>query len=264
MAAVSQGLVDFANHFRQPAAPGMEVIETPRYTITLQPDFPIPGPNSVAWVRCGASEAEAVVRVVRAVLTARRLPLMWILDPETQPADLGDRLAAMGIMPDAHAPEVAVMVLPSEAELDTPAVPGLQIQDALADPELFRQADLVNTEAFDEPARDPGPQERRRQNQLAAGNRRALLATLDGEPAGSAGMTLYPPGGAIINGGAVRPRFRGRGVYRALVAERLRQAREAGLPGLSVWGGPMSAPILERLGFSKVGWRRFYLDRSTP
>ena len=56
-------------------------------------------------------------------------------------------------------------------------------------------------------------------------------------------------------------KFRGRGVYRALLRERLRMAREAGAAGLSVWGGPMSAPILERLGFRPVGWRRFYIDR---
>ena len=47
-----------------------------------------------------------------------------------------------------------------------------------------------------------------------------------------------------------------------MVAERLRIAREAGVAGLSVWGGPMSAPILAKLGFVKVGWRRFYPDRS--
>jgi hypothetical protein len=46
------------------------------------------------------------------------------------------------------------------------------------------------------------------------------------------------------------------------VAERLRMAREAGVAGLSVWGGPMSAPILDKLGFETVGWRKFYLDRS--
>jgi len=38
MPAVSQGLVDFANNLRQQAAPGVEVIVTPRYQITLQPD----------------------------------------------------------------------------------------------------------------------------------------------------------------------------------------------------------------------------------
>jgi hypothetical protein len=45
-----------------------------------------------------------------------------------------------------------------------------------------------------------------------------------------------------------------------MVAERLRIAREAGAAGLSVWGGRMSAPILARLGFQKVGWRKFLLD----
>jgi GNAT superfamily N-acetyltransferase len=67
----------------------------------------------------------------------------------------------------------------------------------------------------------------------------------------------------MITGGAVRPEFRGRGIYRAMVAARLEIARRAGVAGLAVWGAEMSAPILDRLGFEKVGWRRFYPDRST-
>ena len=39
--------------------------------------------------------------------------------------------------------------------------------------------------------------------------------------------------------------------------------RRAGVDGLTVWGGDMSAPILAGLGFEKVGWRRFYLDSTT-
>jgi hypothetical protein len=35
-------------------------------------------------------------------------------------------------------------------------------------------------------------------------------------------------------------------------------AREAGVAGLAVWGGDMSAPILTHLGFETVGWRKFY------
>jgi len=262
MAAVSQGLVEFANHFRQPPAPGVEVVDTGRYRLTLQPDYPIPGPNSVAWIRCGAEETDALIAEVRELVRPRRLPIMWILDPETEPANFADRLAAHGSFPDGHSPEVAVMVLPIEATIDGTAIDGLQIRDALADPEAFRQADAVNAEGFRQEPRLAAAQERRRLNQLDAGNRRVLLATVDGEPAGSAGLTLYPPAGAIINGGAVRERFRGRGVYRAMVAARLAIARDAGVPGLSVWGGPMSAPILRRLGFETVGWRRFHVDES--
>jgi GNAT superfamily N-acetyltransferase len=107
-------------------------------------------------------------------------------------------------------------------------------------------------------------QERRRLNLRAAGHRHLLLATLDGEPAGAGSIGLFPPGGATVNGGSVRPKFRGRGIYRALVAARLQIARNGGVDGLCVWGGHMSAPILAKMGFETVGWRRFYLDTTNP
>jgi len=44
---------------------------------------------------------------------------------------------------------------------------------------------------------------------------------------------------------------------------RLEIARGAGVSGLALWGGEMSAPILSGLGFETVCWRRFYLDTST-
>lgn len=252
-------LANFANQHRQPAAPGIEVIDTPRYRITLQPDFPIAGPNSIAWIRCQAGEAEDVIREGRAAVAARaRVPIYWTLDPETQPPDFADYLVRHGVDFDS---EAAVMVLPIESVIDSPDVDGLQIQDVLADRDGFRSAGAVNSEAFGSPRLDDEVQERRRKNNLAAGNRRVLLATLDGEPAGAAGLTLWPPAGAILNGGAVLPKFRGRGVYRALVAARLAMAREAGVEGLAVWGGSMSAPILAGFGFMTVGWRKFYLDK---
>jgi GNAT superfamily N-acetyltransferase len=257
---VPEALVEFATRFRQPAAPGIEILETPRYRITLQPDYPIAGPNSVAWVRCGEGEVADLVREVRAIVAPRRLPLMWVLDPDTEPADLGERLVTHDITFESDAD---VMVLPVDAHIEAARDDGIEIRDALGGAEAFRQADAVNADAFGNAARDPAAQERRRVNQLAAGNRRVLLATVDGEPAASAGITLFAPHGAILNGGGVRARFRGRGLYRALVAERLRIARQAGVPGVQVWGGYMSAPILRRLGFETVSRRRFYRDLST-
>jgi len=261
MRAVSQELVDFANSYRQPPAPGFVIASTPRYQVTLQPDLPIPGPNSVSYIRCRAEDADQLIDEVRAIVKPHRLPVMWILDPGTEPDNMAEILVARGMSPDAGGPEVAVMVLPIEARIVGPDVPGLEIQDALADAGAFNAADRVNREAFQSSARpDLAANERRRKNQLAAGNRRLLLATVDGEPGGSAGISLFPPVGAIINGGAVRPKFRGRGVYRAMVAARLAMGREAGVSGLVVWGGHMSGPILGRLGFETVGWRRFYVD----
>ena len=268
MRAVSQALIEFANHHRQPPGPGVEHLVTPRYQITLQPDFPIPGPNNVSWIRCRPDETAEVIREARATIAPRHLPVMWTLDPETEPPDFADHLARHDVYPDPHGSEFAVMVLPIEATVDAPAIAGLEIRDALADAATFSSAAAVAAEAFNDRSHGDDPEliameERRRLNFRAAGNRHLLLATIDGEPAGSAGLSVFPPAGAAVTGGSVRPKFRGRGIYRALVAARLEIARQAGVSGLVVWAGDMSAPILDRLGFQKVGWRRFYLDTST-
>jgi GNAT superfamily N-acetyltransferase len=268
MRAVSQALLEFANHHRPRPEPGMEVIVTPRYLMTLQPDFPLPGPNAVCFIRCRPEETDEVIREARATFAARHLPLMWQLDPEMEPPDFADHLERHGIHGDPHGSEFAVMVLPVDAEMDSPEVAGLEIHDALSDFATYRSANAAAAEAFesDIPGDEPeviAMHERRRLNLRAAGHRHLLLATIDGEPAGSGGIGLFPPGGAAINGGSVRPKFRGRGIYRALVAARLEIARNGGVDGLCVWGGDMSGPILKRLGFETVGWRRFYLDTST-
>jgi GNAT superfamily N-acetyltransferase len=263
MAAFSQ-LADFAKNYRAEPAPGVEVIDTPRYQLQLIPDFPIPGPNHVTWVRCRSGEADEVIDEATAIAKDRGLTLSWILDPETEPPDFGERLQARGIMPEeGGGGKSAVMILPAASNLQVSLPDGLEIRDSLADLDSFEAAERVAAEAFAgiQFGDDTGleaTRERRFANNRAAGNRHGLLATVDGEPAGSGTLTVFAPGGAIINGGAVRPKFRGRGVYRALVAARLRIAREAGAAGLVVWGGHMSAPILTKLGFETVSWRRFY------
>jgi GNAT superfamily N-acetyltransferase len=268
MRAVSQALVDFANTFRPEPGPGIEIVATPRFRASIQPDFPIAGPNNVSWIRCQATEVDDVIREARAIFASRHLPFMWTLDPGAHPPDFAENLAKHGVQPDRHGAESQVMVMSIDANVESPPIKGLEIRDALADLETFRMADSAAVEAFeaDMPAESPesiAMQDRRRLNFRAQGNRHLLLATVDGEPAGAAGMSVYPPAAAILQGGAVRPKFRGRGIYRALVAARQQIAREAGVDGLTVWGGHMSGPILTGLGFEKVGWRRFYLDNST-
>ena len=62
-------------------------------------------------------------------------------------------------------------------------------------------------------------------------------------------------------GGATLPAARGRGVYTSLVHARWDEAVERGVPRLVVSAGPMSAPILERLGFLRLGGVRLLRDR---
>ena len=54
---------------------------------------------------------------------------------------------------------------------------------------------------------------------------------------------------ASLWGGSTLEAYRGRGIYRALVARRAALARDAGSAYLQVDASDMSRPILERLGF---------------
>jgi GNAT superfamily N-acetyltransferase len=68
------------------------------------------------------------------------------------------------------------------------------------------------------------------------------------------------PGRAFagLYGGGVAPAFRGKGIYRALVAVRAQEARRRGYRYLMVDAAAASAPILARLGFEALarvrGW----------
>lgn len=79
------------------------------------------------------------------------------------------------------------------------------------------------------------------------------IAEADGEVV-SAGRLQPVPGTdfAGIWGGATRAEWRGRGIYRALTAERARSAMRAGSTLIHSDSTEYSRPILERYGFTKV------------
>lgn len=82
----------------------------------------------------------------------------------------------------------------------------------------------------------------------------ALVVLADGEPVSSARMELYPGTDfAGLWGGGTVAEWRGKGIYRALVAYRARIATERGYRYLQVDASAMSAPILDRLGFTALG-----------
>ena len=80
-----------------------------------------------------------------------------------------------------------------------------------------------------------------------------LVAEADGIVVSAAWLVVTPGtsfGG--LWGGSTLARWRGRGIYRALVAERARLAQAKGLEFLQVDASEDSRPILERLGMHKV------------
>lgn len=97
--------------------------------------------------------------------------------------------------------------------------------------------------------------------QVALGDQRSefrYLARLDGVTIGSAGTTL-DSGVAKLWGGAVLEAYRGRGVYRALLAARLAEATAYGATAALVKARiGTSGPILQRNGFETHGRETIY------
>ena len=81
----------------------------------------------------------------------------------------------------------------------------------------------------------------------------AVVAVVDGQ-AVSGGRGDFEEDGefAGLFGGVTLPEYRGRGLYRAVVAKRAELARERGYRWLYSDALPTSRPILERLGFVRL------------
>jgi hypothetical protein len=95
--------------------------------------------------------------------------------------------------------------------------------------------------------------------QAAGSQGTTFVACIDGEVVALASAS-FGRTAVFLTGGGTRPDRRGRGAYTALVRARWDAAVELGTPALTVTAGAMSRPILERLGFSVVGWFDCLLD----
>ncbi|MBL9210847.1 MAG: GNAT family N-acetyltransferase [Opitutaceae bacterium] len=80
-------------------------------------------------------------------------------------------------------------------------------------------------------------------------------AYCDDQPV-AAGRIEFPAGRSFASlwAGSVRPTMRGRGVYSALLAARLAEAKARGYRFVTVDAAPMSRPILLRKGFQHICW----------
>jgi GNAT superfamily N-acetyltransferase len=92
-----------------------------------------------------------------------------------------------------------------------------------------------------------------------------VLAMAGDEPVSSARIEFVPGTEfAGLWGGGTRPQWRGRGIYRALVAYRARLAAACGYRYLMVDASPQSRPILDRLGFACLALTTPYVWSPRP
>jgi GNAT superfamily N-acetyltransferase len=194
-------------------------------------------------------------------------PVEWKLCGHDEPADLADRLRAAGFEPQERETVVIGPVAPLAATL--PLTPdGVRLREVTARADLDRIAEMEEA-VWNAP-----------RGWLADGLEREIAAgSAPGAGAGASGAEgVQPPltvvvaedteTGQVVSAGWVRyvrgthfatlwggstlPRWRGRGIYRALVTHRARLADVRGFSLLQVDASDDSRSILERLGFVPV------------
>ncbi|MFE7241583.1 GNAT family N-acetyltransferase [Streptomyces sp. NPDC057582] len=205
--------------------------------------------NGVVWSSPGLDAVRADAAIAEQVEHFTALgheAFEWKLYAHDRPADLGQRLVRAGFV--AQPPETLLVApvadLPTTVEL--PEGVTLRTVTDAAGVELMAAA---HERAF-------GSDGSRLRHQVLARLAAApdsfvgVLAMVGDEPVSSARMELYPGTGfaGLWGGGTVEP-WRGRGIYRALVAYRARIAAERGFRYLQVDATDLSRPILQRLGF---------------
>ena len=242
--------------------PGLWLPPEPSHDVVFADGYCVVIYGRSVWVhriRLDGARVAAAVEDVRELLRARGLDeVSWWVGERSLPADLAERLERLGLEPDdpARMTTLAIASRPG----GEPSVEVRRVETL----EDYLHALEIDWEAFDIPADERA--ERREAARVAwplivaDGRASVFLAYLDGKAVGF-GRAVFAPWAALLLGGATLPQSRGRGVYTSLVHARWDEAVARGVPRVVVSAGPMSAPILERLGFERLGGVRLFRDR---
>jgi GNAT superfamily N-acetyltransferase len=195
----------------------------------------------------GAELDELIARQVR-IFTERGEPVEWKLHGHDLPADLPERLRAAGFEPEDA--ETVVIASVSALGTEASAPDGVVVREVSEPADLKRIAQMEEAVWSDDHSWIDDLGEER----AADPDGLRILVAEAGDVVVCAGWIRFPSRTEFgtLWGGATLPAWRGRGIYRALVAERARLAAERGRRYLETDASDDSRPILERLGFVAV------------
>lgn len=198
----------------------------------------------------GGAELDGLIARQRDHFAALGMPVEWKTYAYDEPRDLPARLLAAGYRPEDR--ETVVVTEVADLSSSAAVVDGVDIRETTSPADLEaigRLHSLVWGEDWTWIAADLAG----RVSALGRDGIRVLVAEAGGEVVSAAWLVMR--GGtdfAGLWGGSTLDGWRGRGIYRALVARRAEIARERGFRYLQVDASDMSRPILERLGFAAI------------
>ena len=195
------------------------------------------------------AELDRLIARQRDYFAARGEAVEWKTYDYDEPADLPARLRAAGFVPEE--PET-VLVAPASAVAAVPVLPGgVVLRQVTADADMRRIA-AMESRVWDSDRGWTGDHLIR--EVAAAPDGYVVLAAEAAGQVVAAGWVEFRPGSKFAGlwGGATLREWRGRGIYRALVARRAQLAAARDVRYLQVDASSDSAPILRRLGFQAL------------
>jgi GNAT superfamily N-acetyltransferase len=234
---------------------------TPEHLLVRFPDY-FDHPLELLRFNPAEGSGPALATAVETVLERARQfgvgDLYWWVKLDS-PAGVADLLLARGATADETLDVLAVDLSPGPPEL-LPPVKEVALRWA-TEVATHRDGTQVGVTVF---GGSMPPEERlaeeaeRDAATVKAGDGGIVVAYVDGEPVGSAGVAIAH-GVARLWGGAVLEAARGQGVYRALVAARLKYGVAHGATMALVKGRvDTSGPILRQAGFAAYGRETSY------
>ena len=231
---------------------GSEVIEVAEYRLAFWPS----GFGGAAHVeRIAANRAaRELVDEINGLARARGVgEVIWCVSPLTRPAGLAEELVEQGATVRTESALMSRPV-PGNGQLNLGPTPGVTVH-RVTDLERLTDFRRISAAVFVQPMPDD--------DALAAEAARIdpddptgcrFVAYVDGVAAGTGGIGIPTPGGAVLFGGATLPALRRRGAHRAVLAARARWAYDHGADVMLVKGRlATSAPTFRRAGFVSHG-----------
>lgn len=216
-------------------------------------DCPYAPTNAVGCARLTEENVEVTIDVIIAHYESLDVSFSWNWSSNSTPDDLGERLEKRGFEKVIACAGMALTGLNHSIEVN-PAV-------------TVRVAEESDTEQmlkiYQDGFRMPGCVDRVFLSMLEILNGRNYLAFIEGksDPVGFANMFYYPGKPiAVLQGAATLEAYQGQGIYSALMARRLDDARADGIE-VAVLQADLttSAPICEKSGFEKWIDTAFYV-----
>lgn len=206
---------------------------------------PAPAMNFILYHQLEEGEMDAVIQAQIADLAPLGQPFTWKLYDHDRPIALRERLLAHGFEED---PEPgAIMVLDLQKAPLPPVSPEAdirRIEQASGIEDVIAVEEQVWGGSF------AWMRQRLGAHLQHPGYLSLYVAYVDDVPAASAWSYFHENSHfASLWGGSTVPAYRRRGLYSALLATRMAEATDRGVPYLVIEAGEMSGPIVARHGF---------------